>query len=181
MTDHFVYGLVDPTTKDIRYIGQSKEPKRRCQKHRSNPHSEELASWIEGLQAQHQKPKVIILEGPLGRKEAYRREAAWITKARDNGWPLLNIATHPVNAHTPIEPSAKLPRKGGLSIEEASNQTEYHREHLRRLVREGRLDAYRIGRMWFVNPDSLAAYLEEMKQFPQSGPRSAREQGGEEE
>jgi len=181
MADHFVYGLVDPMTEEIRYIGQSKEPVRRCQKHCSNPHSEGLLSWIEELQTQDQKPEVVVLEGPLNRKEAYRSEAAWIAKARDSEWPLLNIAPAPANVHTPPESSVKLPRRGGLPIEEVSNLTGYHPEHVRRLVREGRLEAYRIGRMWFVNPDSLDAYVEEMKQFPQSGPRSARQQGGAEE
>ena len=66
---------------------------------------------------------------------------------------------------------------GWLSIQEASKQTGYHGEHLRRLIRQGKLEARRTGWMWFVNPDSLIAYLKENR-----GPLGPRhQQGGAEE
>jgi len=71
-------------------------------------------------------------------------------------------------------------RDGWLLVGEVVQRTKYHPEHIRRLIRQGRLEAVRVEGRWFVNPDSLAAYLEEMKQFPQSGPRP-RQRGGEEE
>ena len=72
---------------------------------------------------------------------------------------------------------------GWLSTAEASSRSGYHVEHIRRLIRQGRLEAHRVGWMWFVNPDSLDAYVEDVKRYPQSGPRgeAIRKQGGGEE
>lgn len=51
-----------------------------------------------------------------------------------------------------------------LSVEEAADRTGYHPEYLRRLIRARRIKAEKKGLMWWVDPDSLDAYLKEAEE-----------------
>ena len=57
------------------------------------------------------------------------------------------------------------------TIRETSEKTGYNAEHLRRLVRSGKVRAELIGRVYFVDPTSLRAYMDEMSKLPQGGPQ----------
>jgi Helix-turn-helix domain len=48
-----------------------------------------------------------------------------------------------------------------LSITEASNLVDYHPDHLRELVREGKVKARKIVTVWQVSKSSLFAYVRE--------------------
>ena len=51
----------------------------------------------------------------------------------------------------------------GLSVQEAAEKTGYHPEYLRRLIRQGKLDAEKLGAMYLIRADSLQRYVEAMK------------------
>jgi len=54
-------------------------------------------------------------------------------------------------------------RVNALTINEAAEQTGYNPEYLRRLAREGEIDARKLGQQWLLSPESVAAYAERMR------------------
>jgi excisionase family DNA binding protein len=50
-----------------------------------------------------------------------------------------------------------------ISVEEAAEVSGYSAEYIRRLIRKGNVEAQHKGTMYWVNRDSLRAYLEEME------------------
>jgi len=87
----YIYGLVDPETNEVRYVGKSNNPKVRYQSHlidkKSNPHK---TSWIKSLSKRGLKPKLVILEEAT-RDKWEERERYWIKHYQDEGAPLVNI------------------------------------------------------------------------------------------
>lgn len=89
--DIFIYGLKDPETNEIRYIGKAKDPNARYLAHlqdkRTNPHK---WNWISKLKIKGIKPELVILEitNDSGWEEC---EEKWIKNGFECGWPLTNI------------------------------------------------------------------------------------------
>lgn len=52
-----------------------------------------------------------------------------------------------------------MPEWASLSIKEAAERTGYHVEYLRRLIRDGKLEAVRVGRVFLIRVSSLEAYV----------------------
>jgi len=63
------------------------------------------------------------------------------------------------------------------TVRELSKQTGYHPEHIRRLIRQGRVEAKKLGLLWFVNPESMAAYIKQVGRDERGGPRSGSNEG----
>jgi hypothetical protein len=84
-----VYGMVDPRTKEIRYVGQSDNIKRRYGAHLKASHSIGLKSWIDDLTLEGENPLLIILE-TAEMSEASARELHWIETLRSQGHRLIN-------------------------------------------------------------------------------------------
>jgi len=57
------------------------------------------------------------------------------------------------------------------TVRELSAEIGYHPEHIRRLIRQGKIEATKVGLLWFVNPDSMAAYVERVRHTERGGPR----------
>jgi len=57
------------------------------------------------------------------------------------------------------------------TVRELSEQTGYHPEHIRRLVRQGKVKAKKLGLLWFVDPDSMVRYMEQARSTKRGGPR----------
>ena len=55
---------------------------------------------------------------------------------------------------------------GLISSAEAADELSYTVQHVRRLVREGRLTGYKIGRDWLVSRESVQAYLTSKANLP---------------
>ena len=85
-----IYGLKDPRTNEIRYIGRTRYPERRLAFHLYSPTNPELGLWLAELQQENLKPYMEILE-TLGESvaEAEYQEVYWIQKYA--GKKLLNI------------------------------------------------------------------------------------------
>ena len=52
-----------------------------------------------------------------------------------------------------------------ISIEEAAQASGYHPNYVRKLVRSGKVSATKKGPMWWIERDSLKAYVEQMKEL----------------
>jgi hypothetical protein len=91
MTTTHIYGLVDPRTQEIRYIGKSIRPKERLMNHCNEPPSNcHRSHWIQELKRLGIKPDMIFLESVSGEWPWQESEKWWIKHGRDNGWPLTN-------------------------------------------------------------------------------------------
>ena len=77
----FIYGLVDPRDKKVRYVGKSKNPYARRDNHLSearmkNRRGGKRLGWLRELNRVGVRPRVIILETVIGCWE--EREKHWI-------------------------------------------------------------------------------------------------------
>jgi hypothetical protein len=92
----FIYGLVDPRTGYIRYVGKAVDPERRYNDHFSkfelSPNTKKV-NWIKSLLAQELKPSIILLEKT--HSDAWREaERRWIAFYRSiPGYPELTNGT----------------------------------------------------------------------------------------
>ncbi len=49
---------------------------------------------------------------------------------------------------------------GHLTVQAAADVTGYNIQYLRRLLRSGTLEGVKIGQMWLIDMEALAAYLD---------------------
>ena len=94
-TVRFVYGLADPRTELVSYVGCSANPIDRYQAHLNDRTHEVKYAWIRNLIDSGVYPSMIIF-GVAGRAEANAMERHWISKLSSEGHPLVNII-RPVN------------------------------------------------------------------------------------
>ena len=52
-----------------------------------------------------------------------------------------------------------------ITVDEAAKLTEYHPEHIRRLIRQKRIEARKFATVWQVDKLSLFRYLDEVNQL----------------
>lgn len=88
----FIYGLADPTTKRIHYVGKSEYPEQRYKCHLADkPHvtSKDNRLWIRRLREKGLAPELVILE-QVKRNNWQEAEQRWVTRLRRQGEPLNN-------------------------------------------------------------------------------------------
>lgn len=88
----FIYGLKDPRTDEIRYIGKTNDCAIRLHYHRTHcktgrTHKD---NWLVGLKTAGYEPDMVILEETETDAQAYEREQHWIAYGREQGWKLTN-------------------------------------------------------------------------------------------
>ena len=86
----FIYGLADPVTGDIRYIGKSIRPMGRLRDHCNDHAACHRTHWIQSLIAKGQQPQLVILQELPDGANWQAIEQQWIAKARSAGWALTN-------------------------------------------------------------------------------------------
>lgn len=66
-----------------------------------------------------------------------------------------------------------MPEWSSYSIKEASEKTGYNEEYLRRLIRQGKIEAVKVGPAYLIRVESLDRYIEEMQATDdaRTGPR----------
>lgn len=86
----YIYGLVDPETDEIRYIGKSIRPTERLMNHCNEVSGCHRSNWIQSLKKCGLKPEMVILERIVGDWPWQESEKRWIAYGRANGWNLVN-------------------------------------------------------------------------------------------
>ncbi len=87
----FIYGLVDPRTQTLRYVGKAKDPRRRYVVHLSRAkrlrgHKE---AWVESLRNAGIRPEMVVIE-EVKTSEWQTAERFWIGFFRHIGVDLVN-------------------------------------------------------------------------------------------
>lgn len=88
-----IYGLIDPRTRLIRYIGKSCSGMRRPNKHRQlysksvEPHCK---NWIRSLLANSLDYEIAALATANAKNKLSELECFWISYGHAFGWPLTN-------------------------------------------------------------------------------------------
>jgi NUMOD3 motif len=88
-----IYGLIDPRTRMIRYIGKSCSGMRRPKKHRllaSNSIGPHCENWIRALQTSGFDYEIVVLDEAANKSTLSELERFWIAYGRACGWPLTN-------------------------------------------------------------------------------------------
>jgi hypothetical protein len=87
----FVYELIDPRTQECRYIGVTKDVRRRVYQHSTGPFEgrSHRANWLRQLTEAGFKPIFTVIEEVDDALWA-EREAFWIAARRDHGFDLTN-------------------------------------------------------------------------------------------
>lgn len=90
---YFIYALVDPETKQIRYIGKTVSGMKRPRDHskpselKRNTHK---THWIRTLIEKGLKPEIIVLQHHESKEELNQSEQDWIARYKELGSPLTN-------------------------------------------------------------------------------------------
>lgn len=91
-----IYGLIDPRTMMIRYIGLTQNhPAVRLQSHLKKidkDGNQSKAMWLKGLLSLGLSPNVVALDFSGDLSEATHKERKWIEQGTLLGWDLLNNA-----------------------------------------------------------------------------------------
>lgn len=90
-----IYGLVDPRTSEVRYIGKSATGMKRPNLHRkpsclAKDHTHK-AYWIRVLQRAGLTYAIEVLDYVTNRNELNAAECYWIGEAKAHGWRLTNL------------------------------------------------------------------------------------------
>lgn len=85
----FIYGLKDPATQKIRYIGATKNLKKRFLTHLTSKPNTHKGSWIVSLKRRNLNPELVILR-EVEASEWKMAEVEYIRKYRGLGYDLTN-------------------------------------------------------------------------------------------
>ena len=117
----FIYGLVDPISNEIRYVGKSVDPEGRLEQHIKDQSHVYRTYWIRSLLKRGLKPTCIILERVEPSNDWEASERYWIAYGHEQGWRLTNLTSGGDGLHDPSpETRAKMSKsqkaRGPLSM-----------------------------------------------------------------
>jgi len=97
MTLLYVYGLLEPETKIIRYVGQTNKPQKRLNDHiseaKTNLKFNRKNNWIRSLLKENKKPEIMILEEVETIDLCNKAEVFHIAQMLDCGFDLTNATS----------------------------------------------------------------------------------------
>lgn len=93
LRDAVIYGLVDPRSEEIRYIGKTvTSPKARLRRHIVDKGNSHKHRWINQLLSLDLEPEILVLDaGNWACDELNAVEIKWIAKGCNSGWNLTNV------------------------------------------------------------------------------------------
>lgn len=86
----YIYGLLDPFTFKVRYIGKSIRPKQRLTNQCNEKSKTHRCNWIQNILRCGRKPIQIILQELDDKDDWQKVERRWIFVAKKYGWSLVN-------------------------------------------------------------------------------------------
>ena len=86
----FIYGLVDPFTFKVRYIGKTINLKQRFERQMNERSNTHRCYWIQSLRKKGKKPTQVILQQLNEGEDWQAAEIKWIAIAKKYGWDLVN-------------------------------------------------------------------------------------------
>lgn len=86
----YIYALIDPRTRGIRYVGQSTDPERRYAEHLQRAEGTPKGVWIRELRALNLEPDLIVLGDAEDQQQANYLEIWWMLVGWRQGWKLTN-------------------------------------------------------------------------------------------
>lgn len=86
----YIYGLIDPRTDEICYVGQSVNHKNRLKQHLIDKNDTSKTRWIAELQSINLAPNIVVLDKAQAKEEANYKENWWIVFARHKQWQTVN-------------------------------------------------------------------------------------------
>jgi hypothetical protein len=136
----FIYGLCDPTTEQLRYVGMSKHPTERRYQHVCASHLTKSCHknhWIKSLLSKGLRPEVFVIEEvPSSRWQ--EAERFWIAYFRSIG---ANLTNSTIGGDGAGEMSAETRKKIGDSCRGKQRMfSETHRANLTEALRARRRD-----------------------------------------
>lgn len=97
MASTYIYALLEPDTKEIRYIGKTIDPEKRLKSHINSANKVDkrykksyVKNWIYSLLLKNKNPEMIIIE-EVNNKNWQSREKYWIKFYKDEGCKLTNL------------------------------------------------------------------------------------------
>ena len=116
-----IYGLVDPISLLIRYVGLSSSGLGRPRSHRHKAQNEKThcRRWVRKLQASGLDYIIVVLEEIEDPIRLAAAECWWIAYGKASGWPLTNIAEGG-GAYDPAEMRHRAARRARLKLEKAA-------------------------------------------------------------
>jgi hypothetical protein len=105
-----VYGLVDPLSQQLRYVGQTVDAETRYTCHKANSEDSWLGTWVQRLRDRGEAPKFIVIEDGVHRKNADESELFWIQYFYSLGAKLLNTKGIPQHFNWSSNPGSKRPK-----------------------------------------------------------------------
>lgn len=103
----YIYGLEDPRTGEIRYVGRTVALKFRMDQHTTRPSSIALREWVGELAAEELRPRYRVLE-TCDDKSWRAAERRWVAHYREQGVALLNVCEGGRSAGRPHNRALKL-------------------------------------------------------------------------
>lgn len=100
---YYIYGLVDPRTSKIRYIGYSYDPYQRFRFHLRDTNNTRKVNWIKSILLVGINPEIIILQECPDEISAKKEEVEWIkfigrhnlTNSTDGGEGVVGLVHSP--------------------------------------------------------------------------------------
>lgn len=86
----YIYALVDPRSRQIRYIGQTEDLSKRLLQHIAERANTPKGEWIREMTTAGVQPEIIQLAIVRDGENAHEIEYRWVYLGRKNGWELTN-------------------------------------------------------------------------------------------
>lgn len=99
---YYIYGLVDPDSLEIKYVGQTKNPENRFKQHLKIEIENRKVFWIANLKRKGKKPILQIIE-KIETKRPDFHEKKWINYFNSIGIDLFNTVNNNKDKSNPIE------------------------------------------------------------------------------
>lgn len=86
----FIYGLIDPYSFKVRYIGKTVRLKERLQNQLNEKANTYRSHWLQHLKSKGKKPIQVVLQTLDDSEDWQAAEIKWISIAKKYNWPLVN-------------------------------------------------------------------------------------------